>query len=135
VKVLAATIAAACLLAMAGCGGDSEPPATPEDVAAKLQEAGFATGEVITDGANMAVADGGELDADAYLSVDSDPEGNRIYAGIYFFASPEDAAVLAEEREPNVDNDFAFELIDDRVYEIAGDAGDLQRVIAAVQAE
>jgi hypothetical protein len=50
----------ACLLAalaLPACGGDSEPaPATPEEVAAKLQEAGFATGEVITDGANMAVA-------------------------------------------------------------------------------
>jgi hypothetical protein len=43
--------------------------------------------------------------------------------------------VLADERESNVDDDFAFELIDDRVYEIAGDAADLQRVIDALQAE
>jgi len=103
--------------------------------AERLQEDGYATGEVITDGANMAVARNGKLDAEAYLGVDSDPDGNRLYVGIYFFGTEADAAVLAREWERSDDKDSDAELVGSRVYNIAGPASDLVPVIAAAEAE
>lgn len=133
--LLAATISAV-LLATAGCGGDEdEAPPTPEEVAERLQDDGYATGEVITDGANVGVARSGELDAEAYLGVDFDPEDQRIYAGIYFFEDPDDAAIMARERERNEDGDFFAELVGERVYEIAGTKEELTEVIASGEAE
>jgi hypothetical protein len=124
------------LLALAGCGGGDDDNSTfdltPEQVQAKLQERGFATGEIITDGANVGVAKGGKLDANAYLGVESTPEGEPLYVGIYFFDSPEDATALAKERTE--DRDFHTEVIGNMELEIAGRSGDLFRVIAAVQA-
>jgi len=124
-----------CVPALAACGGDDGPPEAenPADVAKRLQEAGYVTGEVITDGANVGVARGGKLDADAYLSVDADPEGEPLYVGIYFFSTPEDAEVLGQERQSNIDRDFDAQVIGDRVYEIAGAPADLALVIGAAE--
>jgi hypothetical protein len=135
-RALAALLVASLALALAACGGAEDDNSTfdltPEEVQAKLQDRGFATGEIITDGANIGVAKGGKLDASAYLGVEATPEGERLYVGIYFFDSPEDAATLAKERTE--DRDFHTEVIGDMEFEISGTSGDLFRVIAAVQA-
>jgi hypothetical protein len=124
------------LLAIAGCGDGEDQNSTfdltPEEVQAKLLDRGFVTGEIITDGANVGVARGGKLDANAYLGVDATPEGEPLYVGIYFFDSAADATTLAKERTE--DRDFHTEVIGDMEFEIAGSSGDLFRVIAAVQA-
>ena len=132
--LLAATLSA---LVLTACGGDeAEDPPTPEEVSERLQDDGYVVGEVITDGANMGVARGGKLDAEAYLGVDSDPEGARLYVGIYFFETAEDAAVLAADRDRNTDDsDFFSEQVGERVYEIAGTNEDLTEVIASGEAE
>ena len=124
-------------LALASCGGDeAEDPPTPEQVSERLQDDGYVVGEVITDGANIGVARGGRLDAEAYLGVDTDPEGERLYVGIYFFETAEDAAVLAADRDRNTDDDdFFSEQVGERVYEIAGADEDLTEVIASGEAE
>ena len=133
---VAAVVLIVSLLALAGCGGNGDDNSTfdltPEEVQAKLQGSGFATGEIITDGANVGVAKGGKLDAEAYLSVGSTPEGQPLYAGIYFFGSPEDAETLRDER--TIDRDFHAEAIGNMEIEISGTSGDLFRVIAAIQA-
>jgi hypothetical protein len=134
VAVLAASVLAAGLWA---CGGDegSEEEAAPEVAMERLQDDGYATGEIITDGANVGVARNGKLDADAYLGVDADPEGNVLYAGIYFFETEEDAAVLAKEWEPKPGDDTYSEQVGTRVYNIAGTQAELVPVIASAEAE
>ena len=126
-----AALLAALALAVTACGEEAKPveDLTPEEVQAKLLDREFVTGEIITDGANVGVAKGGKLDAEAYLGVDEDPDGKRIYVGIYFFATPEEAAILEKERTE--DRDFHAEVVGDMEVEVAGD---LQRVIAAIQA-
>jgi hypothetical protein len=141
-----AAVGCAVVALMAGltaCGGDdaatttgadasstaAAAEASPADVAARLQDAGYETGEVITNGANMAVAQNGKLDAEAYLSVDSDPEGNRVYAGIYFFDTPAHAAILAKEQGADA------EQVDSRVYLISGTEAELQPIIAAAEGQ
>jgi hypothetical protein len=130
---------------LAGCGGDdgsttgagateagsvaASSDLTPAAVAARLQDAGFEVGDVITNGANMGVAQHGELDADAYLGVETDPDGNRVYAGIYFFDTPEHAAILAKEQGSDARQ------VDSRVYLISGSAEELERIIAAAEGE
>ncbi len=130
------------VVALAGCGGDDSDSdsggeaATPEVVVERLQDDGYVTGEIITDGANMAVARNGKLDADAYLGVEYDPDGNRLYVGIYFFGSEADAAVLAKEWErPDDDPDSYSEQVGNIVYNIAGPQEDLVPVIASAEAE
>lgn len=135
-RALTALISVLILLGLAGCGeGDDDVEPTPEEITARLQGDGYTVGEVVTDGANIAVARGGKLDAEAYLPVDRDPQGNIIYAGVYFFETEEDAAVLARERERNEDRDFFSDQIGTRVYEIAGTNDDLIAVEASAEAE
>ena len=100
----AASVIALLLLAgsVAGCGGDDDEsggaPAelTPADVRANLEDGGYVLGEDITDGANLALPPKGKIDADLYFSVDSDPEQQTLYAGVYFFADPADAQTVAD---------------------------------------
>lgn len=136
IRTLAAGAAAALALTLSACGGGENDKSTfdltPEEVQAKLQDRGFVTGEIITDGANVGVARGGELDANAYLGVEYTPEQERLYVGIYFFDTPEDAETLAKERTE--DRDFHVEVLGSTEFEIAGSSDDLSRVIAAVQA-
>ena len=134
--------AAVVTIALAGCGGDDsdsgsggEEEATPEVVVERLQDDGYVTGEIITDGANMAVARNGKLDADAYLGVEYDPDGNRLYVGIYFFGTEADAAVLAKEWERDNDSDSYSEQAGNVVYNIAGPQEELIPVIASAEAE
>jgi len=131
---VAAVVLIATLLFLAGCGGgdNSTVDLTPEEVQAKLQDRGFVTGEIITDGANVGVAKSGKLDANAYLAVEYTPEQERLYVGIYFFDSPADAETLRRERTE--DRDFHAEVVGSMEVEIAGSSGDLSRVIAAIQA-
>lgn len=134
-RATSALLLAALSLGLAACGeAKSAEDLSPEELAAKLQDRGFATGGVVTDGANVGVARGGKLDANAYLSVDADPKGERLWVGIYFFDSPEQAAVLAKEREPNEDRDFISEPVGSMVYESAGDPNAIWGVIAAAEA-
>ena len=99
----------------------------------RLQEDGYATGEIITDGANKAIGPNGKLDADAYLSVDYTPDGDTIYAGIYFFGNEQDAALL--EKDWKDDKDSWTDVVGTRVYNIAGTQTELVPVIATAEAE
>ena len=127
------------VVGLAACGGDDssggDEELTPEVAQERLQDDGYVTGEIITDGANVGVARNGKLDADAYLGVDSDPDGNRLYVGLYFFQNEADAAVLAKEWErPDSDSSSYSEQVGSIVYNIAGPEEDLIPVMASVEA-
>src|SRR5215204_3023376 len=139
-RAAALLVVAMIVMGLAACGGDDssggDEELTPEVAMERLQEDGYVTGEIITNGANMGVARNGNLDAEAYLGVDSDPDGNRLYAGLYFFKNEADAAVLAEEWErPDSDSGSYSEQVGSIVYNIAGPQQDLTPVIDSAEAE
>lgn len=106
----------------AGCGGsddtsDAAPSDLgPADVRANLEDAGYVVGDDITDGANLALPPKGKIDADLYFSVDSDPEQQPLYAGVYFFADPADAQTVA-----SAFSDSLHEVRDTRLYNLSGE--------------
>jgi hypothetical protein len=121
-------------LLAAGCGGDDEAsPAelSPEQVRENLIDAGYETGEVLTEGANQAVVDG--KDAEAYLSIDASPEGERIYVSIYFFEGERLAEALDEQFDESDDQSSAHELRETRLYNVAGTQEQLDGVIEAAE--
>ena len=140
VQTRAAAVLAVAMIVMGlgACGGrdsSGDEELTPEVARERLQDDGYITGEIITDGANVGVARNGKLDAEAYLGVDSDPDGNRLYVGLYFFGNEADAAVLAKEWErPDSDSDSYSEQVGSIVYNIAGPQEDLIPVMASVEA-
>jgi len=116
---LATVIAAVLLIAVAGCGGGDDAPTdlAPDDVRSNLEDAGYAVGEDITDGANRSLPPEGEIDADLYFGVESGPSQEPgLTAGVYFFANTADAETVAKAFE-----DSLHELRDTRLYNYAGD--------------
>ena len=120
-----------------GCGGDDDTtraaPADlgPAEVRANLEDAGYVLGEDITDGANLALPPKGKIDADLYFSVDSDPEQQTLYAGLYFFSDPADAQTVA-----NAFSDSLHEVRDTRLYNLSGeDEAILDALVAAGEGE
>jgi hypothetical protein len=135
------------VLAASGCGGGGEgsttaegeasTPAelTPDDVGANLQDAGYQVGNVITHGGNEGVAQNGRLDADASLSVDYDPDGQQVYASVYFFSDDRDAKTLADEYAKEDDEYDAAALQGTRVYHISGTQQQLDGIVAAAEGD
>ena len=122
---------------VAGCGGDNDPSdATPTDlgpadVRANLEDGGYVLGEDITEGANLALPPNGKIDADLYFSVDSGPEQQDLYAGVYFFSDPADAQTVA-----NAFSDSLHEVRDTRLYNLADeDQAILDALVATGEGE
>ena len=130
-----------CVLAigLGACGDDDsesggEPVTlTPELVQANLDSAGYEVGDPITSGANEAVADNGQLDAEAYLDVEADPDGADLFGGVYFFETEADARVLDKELAREDDEFGAHELRDTRVYNVSGTQEQLDAMVAAAE--
>ena len=120
------------LLALAGCGEEAKPveDLAPEEVQAKLLDREFVTGEIITDGANVGVAKGGKLDAEAYLGVDETPRVSGSTSASTSSRRPRRRPRSREGARGAEDRGFHAEVVGDMEVEVAGDTGDLQRVIA-----
>jgi hypothetical protein len=139
---IAASLIAVVLLAglVAGCGGDDDAsdsapntPAelAPADVRANLEEAGYVLGEDVTEGANLALPPTGDIDAELYVGVEYDPEGERMYASVYFFADAADAETVAKAF-----SDSLTEVRDTRLYTLADeDQAVLDALVAAAEGE
>jgi len=138
-RMTSVAVAVIAAIALGGCGGDDSTSSggseavTPEVAQQRLQDAGYTTGEIITNGANMGVAQNGKIDADAYLGVENDPDGNSLYVGIYFFDNEKDPAVFDQEQED--DEDSWTEVVGTRAYNISGSQSELTPVIAAAEAQ
>lgn len=126
-------------VSLAGCGDDDsesggEPVTlTPELVQANLDSAGYEVGDPITSGANEAVAQNGQLDAQAYLDVEAAPDGADLFGGVYFFETEADAQVLDKELTREDDEFGAHELRDTRVYNVSGTQEELEGMVAAAE--
>lgn len=127
-------------VSLAGCGDDSESGGepvtlTPELVQANLDSAGYEVGDPITSGANEAVAQNGQLDAQAYLDVEAAPDGADLFGGVYFFETEADAQVLDKELTREDDEFGAHELRDTRVYNVSGTQEELEGMVAAAEGD
>ena len=136
---IAAFLVAGLLLAgsIAGCGGgdDSSDAApadlAPADVRANLEDAGYVLGEDVTDGANLALPPTGDIDADVYMGVEYDPDSERMYASVYFFADAADAQKVAKAFGDSIN-----EVRDTRLYTLADeDQAVLDALVAAGEGE
>ena len=116
-------------MAAAGCGSSEEAEPTPEEVRQNLIDEGYQVGELLTKGAPEGVVNG--QDADAYLSIDASPTGERLYSSVYFLPDEELARTLWRQFSKGGGGDTAVELRGTRVYHIAGE---LPALIAAVSA-
>jgi hypothetical protein len=134
-RSIAASVIAVLVLAgpVVGCGEDDAPSSAapselgPAEVRANLEDAGYVLGEDITDGANLALPPSGEIDAEVYMGVEYDPQGERMYASVYFFADPADAQKVAKAF-----GDSLNEVRDTRLYNLADeDPAVLEALVAA----
>jgi hypothetical protein len=113
VPALAATVAAA--LMAAGCGGGSGGSATPktiDDVKSNLEDAGYKVtkyppGEGVLTLANQG---GGKLPvADAGLSIDAGPDGQKLYASVFQLKDPADLKIAEQDYDVHVvEGDLLF---------------------------
>jgi hypothetical protein len=131
VRLWALTLAAL----TAGCGGGRSGPAqlTPHQVRANLIHSQYKVSSFIRQGANQGVAQNGKLNADSVVSINYDPDGNELYASVYFFSSRKDAAILADELRKNDAryHDHPWAQRDTRVYSVSGTRDQLDGILAA----
>ena len=126
-------------ISLAACGGgDSESGGepvtlTPELVQANLDSAGYEVGDLVTSGANEAVAQNGQLDAQAYLDVEAAPGGGDLFGAVYFFDTEADAKVLDKEMTRQDDEFNAHEIRGARVYYVSGTQEELDGIVAAAE--
>lgn len=130
-KAVLAALAAGVVVLTVGCGDDSADSSqlSPEQVQENLADHGYQVGDVLTKGAPEGVING--RDADAYLSIDYSPDGDRLYASVYFFGSEKLAEALW--RRFSRGDDTAVELRGTRVYHVAGTQEQLIALVAAAE--
>jgi hypothetical protein len=139
VSRIATSVIALLLIAatVTGCGGGGDTSSEsgtelgPPEVRANLEDAGYVVGDDITNGANKCLPPKCKIDADLYFSVDSDPDQERLYAGVYFFSDPADAQTVA-----TAFSDSLHEVRDTRLYNLSGeDPGVLDALVATAEGE
>jgi hypothetical protein len=139
VRVRAVTLLALAGLA-AGCGGGHSgqtagpaPQLTPNQVRANLIHSRYKVSSFITHGANEAVAQNGKLNADSVVSINYDPDGNQLYASVYFFSNGKDAKILADEFKKNDAHyhDHPWAQRGTRVYDVSGTQDQLDAIVSA----
>ena len=123
----------------AGCGGNGSGGGklTAETAKANLEHAGY-TLDKVTNGANKAIGPNGKLNADVYLSIDQDPNRQRLYVGAYFFSDPAARSTYATwarvDHVTGKKRDVQPVVEGDGVFTSAGESQDeLDNVVAAAR--